>query len=47
MREIGDRGGEAASLNNLGDIAGKRGDLVEAERLYQESLAIKREIGDY
>jgi tetratricopeptide (TPR) repeat protein len=46
MKEIGDRGGEAASLNNLGLIAETRGDLAEAERLYRESLAIKREIGD-
>jgi Flp pilus assembly protein TadD len=46
MREIGDRGGEAASLNNLGNIALSRSDLAEAERLYRESMAIFREIGD-
>ena len=45
-REIGDRQGEATSLNNLGIIAETRGDLAEAERLHRESLAIKREIGD-
>ena len=33
MREIGDRQGEATSLNNLGLIADTRGDLDEAERL--------------
>ena len=43
---IGDRQGEAASLNNLGIIAETRGDLAEAEKLYRESLAIKREIGN-
>ena len=32
--------------SNLGVIAETRGDLAEAERLYRESLAIKREIGD-
>ena len=42
----GDRQGEAYSLNNLGNIAELRGDLDEAERLHNESLAIKREIGD-
>ena len=46
MEVIGNRQGEAISLGNLGNIAEKRGDLAEAERLYQESLAIKREIGD-
>jgi Flp pilus assembly protein TadD len=45
-REIGDRQGEAASLNNLGIITQTRGDLAEAERLYREGLAIMREIGD-
>ena len=44
--EIGNREGEAISLNNLGLIAEKRGDLDGAERLYRESLAIDREIGD-
>jgi tetratricopeptide (TPR) repeat protein len=46
FREDGDRGGEAASLNNLGNIAQTRGDLAEAERLQRESLAITREVGD-
>ena len=45
-REIGDRRGEGLSLYNLGNIAEKRGDLAEAERLHRESLAIRREIGD-
>ena len=36
---------EAASLENLGNIAGTRGDWGEAERLHKQSLAIKREIG--
>ena len=46
FKQIGDRGGEAGSLNNLGIIAETRGDLIEAERLQRESLAIRREIGD-
>jgi len=40
-----DRGDEAVSLNNLGNIARTRGDLAEAERLYRECLAIAKEIG--
>ena len=40
-----DRGDEAVSLNNLGNIARTRGDLAEAERLQRESLDIEREIG--
>ena len=45
-REIGDRQGEADSLNGLGNMATIRGDLAEAERLHRESLAINREIGN-
>ena len=45
-RELGDRGGEARSLNNLGIIAQKRGDVADAERLFRECLAIMKEIGN-
>jgi Flp pilus assembly protein TadD len=44
MREIGDRQGEANSLNNLGIIADTRGDLAEAERLHRESLPIRERL---
>jgi len=37
---------KAISLVNFGKIAETRGDLVEAERFYHESLAIHREIGN-
>ncbi|MFL2967868.1 MAG: tetratricopeptide repeat protein, partial [Candidatus Poseidoniaceae archaeon] len=43
---INGRRNKAVSLGNLGRIANTRGDLAEAERLYRESLAIKREIGN-
>ncbi len=46
MREIGDRQGEAQSLNNLGLIAEIRGDVADAELLQRESLVIRREMGD-
>ncbi|MCA2817439.1 MAG: tetratricopeptide repeat protein, partial [Microcystis sp. M085S1] len=45
-REIGDRGGEAASYNNLGTVYRSLGEYQKAIEFYQQSLAIKREIGD-
>ena len=45
-REIGDRNGEAGSLNNLGNVYRLLGQCQEALNFYQQSLAIKREIGD-
>ncbi|NJM08549.1 tetratricopeptide repeat protein, partial [Candidatus Gracilibacteria bacterium] len=45
-REIGDRWGTANGLNNLGQIAREIGDLTTAQAMFEESLAINREIGD-
>jgi predicted ATPase/Tfp pilus assembly protein PilF len=45
-RQLGDRKGIAASLNNLGLVACDQGDYPAARALYEESLAIKRELGD-
>src|SRR5438105_4121141 len=45
-RELGDRPGIAASLNNLGLVAFEQGDYPAARALYEESLAIRRELGD-
>jgi CHAT domain-containing protein len=45
-REIGDRDGEAASLNNLGIAYKSLGQYRQAIEFYQQSLAIAREIGD-
>ena len=44
--ENGDRKGEAASLNGLGNVAKQRGDFDEAERLYRSSLSLERENGN-
>ena len=44
-REIGDRQGEAASLNNLGSIAKRRGDEDAANLLFEEANEIRREMG--
>ena len=46
-KEIGDRQGEASSLNSLGNIARTRGDLDEAERLHRDHMAILKEIYDW
>ncbi|MCC6313636.1 MAG: tetratricopeptide repeat protein [Thermomicrobiales bacterium] len=46
VRAIGDRGREAALLNNLGTAALERGDLAGAETRFTESLALARTLGD-
>lgn len=45
-RELGDKKGIAASLNNLGNTAFFQGDNDIAREFHEASLAIKREIGD-
>jgi predicted ATPase/class 3 adenylate cyclase len=45
-RELGDKPGIAASLNNLGHVARLQGDYAAARALYEESLASARELGD-
>jgi tetratricopeptide (TPR) repeat protein len=46
MRELGDRGGIAGALNNLGDVVCNQGDYPAAKVLLEECLAIMRELGD-
>jgi predicted ATPase/class 3 adenylate cyclase/Tfp pilus assembly protein PilF len=45
-RELGDKRGTAASLNNLGHVLRLQGDYEGARRLYEESLATCRELND-
>jgi tetratricopeptide (TPR) repeat protein len=45
-REIGNRQGIAASLDNLGNVARVQGEYEAAWALYEECLAIFRELGD-
>jgi predicted ATPase len=45
-RELGDKSGIAASLNNLGRLAHDRGELDQAQALREEALALRRELGD-
>ncbi len=46
MRQTGDRPGIAQALNFVGEMARIHGDLPFAKALYEECLAISREIGD-
>ncbi len=45
-RELGDRGGVAASLNGLGLVAACTGDYARARALHEEALAIRRSLDD-
>jgi predicted ATPase/transcriptional regulator with XRE-family HTH domain len=45
-RELEDRAGIAASLNNLGSLANRQGDFGRAVALLEEALALARELGD-
>ena len=45
LREIGDRAGEGATLNNLGMLADSLGQKEDARRYYEQALSIFRAIG--
>ncbi|MEO8346217.1 MAG: tetratricopeptide repeat protein [Betaproteobacteria bacterium] len=45
-RELGDRRGIAATLNNLGNVACSQADYPRARALGEESLALLRELGN-
>ena len=45
-RELGNRAGEANTLNNIGGVYGLQGNYPEALETYEESLALQRELGD-
>jgi tetratricopeptide (TPR) repeat protein len=45
-REVGNRGGEGAALNNLGGVYNVLGEKQEALSYYEQALVISREIGD-
>jgi tetratricopeptide (TPR) repeat protein len=46
MREVGDRTGEATTLNNMASVYSDIGQRPKALQLYEEALPISREIGD-
>jgi tetratricopeptide (TPR) repeat protein len=45
-RDVGDRAGEATTLNNMGSVHWARGDLPAALDHYQQALPIRRDVGD-
>src|SRR5262249_59200004 len=45
-RQVGDRAGEAATLNNIGMVYTRRGDGENALHHYQQALPITRQVGD-
>lgn len=45
-RELGDRPGEDAVLNNLGNVYFQQGRWDGAIRMYEQALVISRELGD-
>jgi tetratricopeptide (TPR) repeat protein len=46
QREVGDRAGEATTLNNIGGVHNGLGDRQQALHYYQQALPIRREVGD-
>ncbi len=45
-QELRDKSGMASTLHQMGILAQQTGDMVEARRLYRESLKIEKELGD-
>jgi Flp pilus assembly protein TadD len=45
FRDLGDRGGEAGTLNETGTLHRVRGDLAWAEGCHQQALDLARQIG--
>ena len=46
MREVGDRAGEATTLNNIGRVYHGLGDRQRALDHFHQALPIRREVGD-
>ena len=46
LREVGDRAGEAVTLNNIGAVYDGLGDRQRALEYYGQALPIMREVGD-
>ena len=45
-REVGDRHGEAVTLNNIGAVYWSSGEMQKALEKFNESLPIRRAVGD-
>jgi tetratricopeptide (TPR) repeat protein len=46
MRQVGDKTGEAATLNNIGNVYDALGDKQQALEFYNQSLPLWRQVGD-
>jgi len=47
LHQLSDKPGIASSLHQLGMIRQEKGDYEEAEKLYNESLAIKKDLKQF
>ncbi|MCB0256125.1 MAG: tetratricopeptide repeat protein, partial [Anaerolineae bacterium] len=45
-RQVGDRSGEAVTLNNIGGVYDALGEKQEALRYYEQALPLRRQVGD-
>jgi tetratricopeptide (TPR) repeat protein len=45
-RALGDRGGEASTLNNIGNVYSALGEKQKALEYYSQSLPLSRAVGD-
>jgi tetratricopeptide (TPR) repeat protein len=43
---VGDRGGEATTLNNIGGVYSELGEKQKALEYYSQSLPLRRAVGD-
>ena len=46
-RELGDRGGEAINLSNLGNVAKQHGDYLVARSYYRDAVEITSQLGNH
>ena len=45
-RQVGDRGGEATTLNNIGGVYSALGEKQKALDYYEQALPLRRQVGD-
>jgi Flp pilus assembly protein TadD len=43
---VGDKGGEATTLNNLGSVYDDLGEKAKALEYYEQALPLRRQVGD-
>ncbi len=45
-RQVGDKAGEATTLNNIGGVHSALGDKTQALAFYEQALPLRRQVGD-